>query len=436
MRWTPLTALALMTIASACADDSGVEGSGSRGTGTGTETSAGMSSSETGGESNTTDPATSSTGTETTGDPAETGTEETTGPPEPFCGDGKLDPDEECDDGNDNDFDGCLSDCTEVELIESTPLEWEYFEIPGTVCMDGSPAGFAVNANPDSPDVMLYLEGGGACFSDSCDFMAFSIPFIPPIDGIFSRTNDNNPVKDWTMVYVPYCTGDIHAGDAEAELGGQLRQFRGYSNITKYLQQLVPSYPADRVLLTGISAGGFGAALNTTQVAEAYGDGVELTVIDDSGPPLSNDVIAPCLQQTFLDTWGLDNTVLADCPECDPSDFATSLIDHVFTNYPNVQFGLFSNTADAIISTYMGAGWGNGMWNNCEGLSTTVPGAIYNQDLQMIRAAHMGDASTFYVFGIGHTALRVGYNITFAEGVSLPEWIGQVIDGQITHVGP
>lgn len=375
---------------------------------------------------------------ETTGattDSAET-TDETTGPAPPFCGDGNLDDDEQCDDGNDDDFDGCLSDCTLVELLEPPPMEWTYIEVPGTVCMNGSTAGFGVNYNPESSNVMIYLEGGGACFSDACDFTAFSIPFVPPIDGIFSRSNDNNPVKDWTMIYVPYCTGDIHAGDAEQMLGGQLRQFRGYSNITTYLQQWVPSFPAERVLLTGISAGGFGAALNATQVANAYGDGVELTVIDDSGPPLSNDVIPPCLQQLFRETWNLDGTVLDECPTCDPTDFATDFLQHVIDNYPDVRYGLFSNTSDAIISTYMGAGWGNGQHDNCEGLPLPVPALTYAEDLFAIRALHETEASSFYVLGIGHTVLRVGFNITSVDGTSVPEWIGQVLDGQISHVGP
>lgn len=362
--------------------------------------------------------------------------ETSTGPAAPFCGDGNVDPGEECDDANADDFDGCRSDCTAVEILDPPPMEWTYFEIPGTQCLDGSPAGFGVSHNPASTDVMIYLEGGGACFNDSCDFTAFSIPFVPPSDGIFSRSNDANPVKDWTMIYVPYCTGDIHAGDAEQELGGQLRQFRGYSNITRYLEQWVPSFPADRVLLTGISAGGFGAALNTTQVANAYGDGVELTVIDDSGPPLSDDVIAPCLQTLFRDTWNLDGTVLAECPACNPTDFATDYLEHVIANHPNVRFGLFSNTSDAIISTYMGFGWGNGQHDNCEGTPLPVPALTYADDLSAIRADNEPEISTFYVLGLGHTVLRVGYNITFADGTSVPEWIGDVLDGQITHVGP
>jgi cysteine-rich repeat protein len=422
-----LCSISLITILAGCSSDPPI--GDSEGESSGTDTRDATSDTETGDGTETSDSATTTDGETTTDD-------ETTGPAEPYCGDGNQDPGEQCDDGNDNAFDGCLVDCTAIEPLDPPALEWTYVEVPGTRCMNGSPAGFAVNHNPDSSNVMIYLEGGGACFSDVCDFTAFSIPFVPPADGIFSRINSVNPVKDWTMIYVPYCTGDIHAGDAERMLGGQLRQFRGYSNITRYLEQLVPSFPAERVLLTGISAGGFGAALNSTQVADAYGDGVELTVIDDSGPPLSNDVIPPCLQTLFRDTWNLDATLLAACDTCDPNDFATDYLDHVLTNYPSVRFGLFSNTADVVISTYMGAGWGNGQYDNCEGLSLPVPALTYTADLDNIRAQNLTDISTFYQLGLGHTALRVGFNLTIVDGTSLPAWIADVLDGQITHVGP
>jgi cysteine-rich repeat protein len=427
MQPAKLTFSAALLAIAACSDGTS-PGLSESGTTVETETSTGVGESGSASASE----STTDTGTDTT-DTTEATTME---PPMPFCGDGNVDPGEECDDGNDNDFDGCLADCTQVELIDAPPMEWTYYEIPGTRCMNGSTAGFAVNYNPNSTNVMIYLEGGGACFSDACDFTAFNIPFVPPIDGIFSRSNDNNPVNDWTMIYVPYCTGDIHAGDAEAMLGGQLRQFRGYSNITRYLQQWVPSFPAERVLLTGISAGGFGAALNSTQVADAYGDQVELTVIDDSGPPLSNAVIPPCLQQLFRATWNLDGTVLGACPNCDPTDFATGFLDHALTNYPDVRFAVFSNTSDAVIGTYMGAGWGNGQYDNCDGFPVPVPALTYAEDLFAIRALNEQDISTMYVLGIGHTVLRVGFNVTSANGTSVPEWIADVLAGQITHVGP
>lgn len=377
-----------------------------------------------------------------------TGGGTTTTPPEPYCGDGNVDPGEACDDGNDNPFDGCLPDCTKVDPLQTTPMQWEYVEVPGTVCMNGDTAGFGISLNPDSKNVMIYLEGGGACFNDLCDFSAFNVPFIPPPDGIFNRLNPDNPVKDWSMVYVPYCTGDIHGGDKDTELGGKVRHFHGYTNITKYLQQWVPTFAdADDVLLTGISAGGFGAGLNAAQVADAFGPGHQMIVIDDSGPPLSNTVIAPCLQQVFRDVWGLDGTVLAACgADCsDPNDFATGVLNHVLAAYPDTRFGLFSNTADLVIRGFMGFGWGNGQWDKCDGLATTVPADAYEDALLSLRDAHVDRAATYYIgqtqilynFGQGHTVLRSpSFWTTVIDGVQLSDWVGGVIQGEVKHVGP
>lgn len=368
--------------------------------------------------------------------------------PTPGCGDGKLNAGEQCDDGNKNAFDGCLPDCTKVEPIDTPALEWTYVKVPGTLCMNGDTAGFGISLNPDSKDVMIYLEGGGACFNDVCDFSAFSIPFIPPPDGIFNRKNPDNPVKDWSMIYVPYCTGDIHGGDADTELGGKVRHFRGYSNITRYLQMWVPTFAdASNVLLTGISAGGFGSGLNAAQVADAFGPGHQMIVIDDSGPPVSNSVIPPCLQETFRKVWGLDKTILAvcgaDCPN--PNDFATGTLTHVRKHYPDMRFGLFSNTADLVIRAFIGFGWGNGKYDNCGGLATNVPADVYEDGLLALRQAHMGDSSTYYIgtthfgynFGQGHTALRSpSFWTTVIDGVQLSDWVGHVIKGQVQHVGP
>jgi cysteine-rich repeat protein len=370
------------------------------------------------------------------------------GPVEPFCGDGTVDPDEACDDGNVSPFDGCRPDCTVVDPIDAPPLEWTYVEVPGTRCMNGDTAGFGISINPDSPNVMIYLEGGGACFNDACDFTAFNIPFIPPPDGIFNRNNDGNPVRDWSMVYVPYCTGDIHGGDNEYVLGGQLRQFRGYTNITKYLELWVPTFAgAETVLLTGISAGGFGAGLNIVQVSEAFGPGPQMVLVDDSGPPLSNAVIPPCLQQIFREVWGLDETVLAvcgsDCP--DPNDFATGFLAHAAENHPDVRVGVFSNTADLVIRSFMGTGWSGGVYDECEGVPVAVPPNVYEDGLLALRATYEDRAGSFFVgqthweynYGLNHTVLRSpSFFATVIDGVSVQEWVGGVIAGDIQHVGP
>ena len=382
------------------------------------------------------------TGQGSTGDPGSTSMVA------PGCGDGQLDPGEGCDDGNDDRFDGCLPDCSLAQSIDVPPLQWKYIDVPGTVCMNGEMAGFGISHNPDAKNLMIYLEGGGACFNDVCDFSAFNIPFIPPPDGIFNRINPGNPIKDWSMIYVPYCTGDIHGGDQDTELGGQLRRFHGYRNISKYLEMWVPKFAgAEKVLLTGISAGGFGAGLNAVQVADAFLPGPQMIVIDDSGPPMTNEVIAPCLQQTFREVWGLDQTFLAECGgDCpDLNDFASGAIAHALSKYPDMRFGLFSNTADTIIRTFMGFGWGNGMHDNCGGVPTIVPADAYEQGLLALREKYEDTASTYFIgqtqvlynFGLGHTVLRSpSFWTTVIDGVPLSAWVGGVIDGKIAHVGP
>lgn len=410
---------------------------------TSTEDTSGVPTSGTSGsESDGSGSGGASMSTSGSGDPT------SSGGPMPGCGDGVLDPGEQCDDGNDNPFDGCLPDCTAIPAIEAPPLEWKYFEVPGTLCMNGDTAGFGISINPDSNNLMIYLEGGGACFNDACDFSAFNIPFIPPPDGIFNRNNPQNPVKDWSMIYVPYCSGDIHGGDRDTELGGQIRHFRGYRNITTYLQHWVPSFAdVDTVLLTGISAGGFGAGLNAIQVHKAFGAGPQLVVIDDSGPPLANTVIPPCLQQQFREVWGLDDTILAECGgDCtDANDFATGVLNHTLVQYPEIRFGLFSNTADAIIRVFMSFGWGNGTHDNCGGVPTIVPADVYEDGLLALRDAHGDRAASFligqgqilYNFGQGHTVLRSpSFWTTVIDGVALPQWVAGVIDGEVQHVGP
>lgn len=66
---------------------------------------------------------------------------------------------------------------------------------------------------------MLFLDGGGGCFSpDTCLDTPFSPASIaaashdPGNAGIFDRQNSENAVRDWSFVYVPYCTGDVFLG--------------------------------------------------------------------------------------------------------------------------------------------------------------------------------------------------------------------------------
>lgn len=359
------------------------------------------------------------------------------------CGNGNVDTGEACDDGNNADlFDGCLPGCVATETIDPPPMTWTYYEIPGTQCIDGTPAGFSVNLVPNATKVLIYLEGGGACFNDFCDSIFTQSGHEPGGGGIWDRTNPNNPVADYTTIYVPYCTGDIFGGDNDAMVGGAMRHFHGYSNFTAFLERWVPAFPGlDQVVLAGSSAGGFGAFSNFTQTQRAFGD-TPVTLIDDSAPAFTTDVFPPCLQQTFSDTWGLANTVLADCgADCsDPSDYVRAYLDHVLTTNPNMHGGLFSSMQDQTIRTFAGYGWYGG-WNHCSSVPQVVTGAVYTDGLNELRT-HLAAGSTafssYYEPGTSHTVLssQSFYSSTLTDGTTPAQWFASTIDGEATTVGP
>jgi cysteine-rich repeat protein len=356
------------------------------------------------------------------------------------CGNGAMDPGEECDDGNDNRFDGCRPNCTAVAPIQPTAMTWQYFEIPGTKCIDGTPAGFAVNYNPASTKLVFYLEAGGACFNSLCESLHHPGPNIPEdSSGIFDRTNTANPVRDWSWVYVPYCSGDVYAGQAETMLAGKLRYFYGYSNITAFLERMVPAFDVDQVLLTGSSAGGFGSAINYPQTQRAFGS-VPVVWIDDSAPPMSTAVYPPCLQDTWRTVWRLDKTVLAECgSDCtDPSSFSEDMFAHVRKTFPSMRGGLYSTLSDQTIRAFAGYGWSNG-YNKCGEFSTAVTATVYQSGLTELRTNMTPTAGlgTFYIAGTSHTRLRsASFYTTQVGSTTLPQWVASTLAGTSSHVGP
>jgi hypothetical protein len=68
------------------------------------------------------------------------------------------------------------------------------------------------------------LAGDQAMFSGKDDedaksvYKAELLPGDSPahMTGIFDRSNSRNPVRDWSMLFMPYCTGEVHSGSNTA----------------------------------------------------------------------------------------------------------------------------------------------------------------------------------------------------------------------------
>lgn len=329
--------------------------------------------------------------------------------------------------------------------IEAPDKTWTFVDFADTKCRDGSPAGIAISKNSASTKLMIYLEGGGSCF-DQLTCLAnptnTALFKAEKTTGVFNRTNPENPFGDWNVVYVPYCTGDIHGGThADATVPGVegVQQFVGYLNIKKFLHRIVPSFPgATDVLLTGISAGGFGAALNAVSVAEAF-PSVKMKVIDDSGPGVSTAVVPACLQQKWREVWGFDDSVLKDCGAAcpDKNDFQQTYALAMTRTFQDRPSGLIESLQDATITRFLAAGN-----NNCTGtaLLQQVPVDVFQADLLSFRekAKEFPMFGTYLPTGTKHTWLGDdGFFTANAGGVRLVDWVAKIVKGEAPgNAGP
>jgi hypothetical protein len=179
-------------------------------------------------------------------------------------------------------------------------------------CSDGSEFSFWVRkANPKK--VVLYLQGGGACFSaktcaPSSGLYRTSIGSDdgPGDEGIFDFANRRNPFAEYSVVFVPYCTGDVHIGDTTTKYAAGLTvHHEGYANGTAALDHLAATFQgATDVVVIGESAGSVAAPLYAGLVSDRLPKARITVLADGSGSypdvPAFNTIIA---------AWGAGNAL-------------------------------------------------------------------------------------------------------------------------------
>ncbi|MBZ4416246.1 pectinacetylesterase family protein [Myxococcus sp. RHSTA-1-4] len=297
---------------------------------------------------------------------------------------------------------------------------WTWVDVAGTACGNGEQTGIGVNPTDASTDLYIYLQGGGACWDErtcftlrtannlstgyqAAEFQADTVRS----SAMFTRSLATNPFRDMSFVFVPYCTGDVHAGDAVRTYGSKQVHHKGASNVAAWLPRLVATFPAvKRVFLAGSSAGAFGAQLNYERVAAAF-PGAEVHVLADSGQMVNP---AGTLYGTWLTSWGV--AVPPACTGCE-SDFSripASLAD----TYPGSRFALLAWDQDAVLSTFF-----------------AHPAQTYDTlTRELLTSAYdgRGNARYFLKAGTQHTFLGSLDTVTSTTGVALDDWLTQWVE--------
>lgn len=221
--------------------------------------------------------------------------------------------------------------------------QWDTVELPadsGAACGNGTPYRFFVNRTPASKNLVIMYEGGGACWDQNAcagigPLSAANPDGIPPdylrqlntaaFGLVTPFTARNDPfqavqTQSWNIVYLPYCTGDVHSGskltvyDDVNPAEPRVQYHRGQANVRGLAQWLRANLgqPQD-LLLTGFSAGGVGSTTTYALVRDILQPTGRASLIADSGllmqaPRSSTPQQSPSLplHEKIRVVWGLD----------------------------------------------------------------------------------------------------------------------------------
>lgn len=317
------------------------------------------------------------------------------------------------------------------------PEGWTVIEPGGeTICSRGTDYRYAVRRGTVNKVVIDFM-GGGACWDDLTCSIAGSIfndnaddleAFTAmQLQGIYNVDNPDNPFADWWHIFIPYCTGDIHWGNATTTYGSGANEItiehRGGVNARAVLDWAAEEFSGpDQIFVTGCSAGAYGSILWAPEILERFPD-AQLTQMGDSGAGIITD-------EFFSDSfpsWNALDSFPAFIPTLDPATNdieglnASDLYGRIAQHYPDIVFSQYHTAYDnnqAFYFSAMGGGdqfaWSEQMYERMD----------YAESLA-------DNVTTFIAPGERHciVVFDAFYEVE-SNGVRLVDWVNQLIAGE------
>ena len=325
---------------------------------------------------------------------------------------------------------------TVAELVagpigEGHTVAWQQVRPGGrTLCGRGGP--FAFWARLASPErLLVYLEGGGFCWDYRSCLPTASLFKDHVTDkenpglrgaGVLDVTDHRNPFHDWSVLYVPSCTGDLYAGDStrtyrSADGRTLTVHHRGHANVSAALDWIFQRVPRPhRVVVAGCSAGSVGSILHAPRIIEQYPDAGVAQLGDSLGYLFS--------KPGELRPWPAYALLPDQIPTVRalrPGQFTMPrLYQAVAAYYPGSALGQVNFRQDAVQQAYFAAAGGR---------PEDFDRALFG-NLAEIRASTPNFRSCL-LEGSGHCALPSGdfYRLR-SGGIALRDWVADLAAGR------
>ncbi|TDL69359.1 hypothetical protein E2R58_09365 [Paenibacillus amylolyticus] len=180
-------------------------------------------------------------------------------------------------------------------------------------CLSGNGTRFHGNLRlgKDPGKLLIFFNGGGVSWNeytaarpnnlftshlpDSYYFNTTDWMGDYPLNNSIFAVREDNPFQEWTIINIPYSTGDFHCGAGDfpyIALDDTRRTLphHGYLNtivLLRMAKRWVKS--PETLLIAGVSAGGFGVSLMAEDVISEFPECADITCVVDSSLLLKED---------------------------------------------------------------------------------------------------------------------------------------------------
>ncbi|TGK00286.1 pectinacetylesterase [Leptospira langatensis] len=176
--------------------------------------------------------------------------------------------------------------------------------------------------------LLINFMGGGACWDDANCFGDNTTTYFNQLNtipdfainlifkGIMDQSVGANPFRNYDIIFIPYCTGDLHIGSKVTTYARGTIQHHGYDNVISVLKFIQSAYSnLEEVFVIGQSAGGYGTILNFPIIREtvtSISSGVQVRMLSDASNavvPTSSYTPGPAFFPVLENSWGVENGI-------------------------------------------------------------------------------------------------------------------------------
>ncbi len=247
----------------------------------------------------------------------------------------------------------------------SDGINWTKIYLPKPCVSGDGGKTFIMVSRGSSDNLLVYMEGGGACTDYiTCKLM----PSVTTLNathcgycdyayyGVFDRTNPLNPFRNWTIVYIPYSTGDVHSGNRVVKY---IDPYDPSQNITVYhvghvnavvaMRWIAQQGNFNKIVIAGSSAGGYGTVANFYDARKIFNKSI--VVINDAGPGMSSKVIPQFMFETTNATWGYYEVLPKDAMKMVKNGELLYTIEYVLKKFNDSIYCMYIKQYDEVIGS-------------------------------------------------------------------------------------